>query len=340
MTATDLTVIIPTLDEEALLPVVLDSLAAQQGVRLEVVVTDGGSTDRTVELAAAAALPVRVLTGPAGRGRQLNAAAAIARGEHLLFLHADAAFPDPLALRTGLDLLRQSRVPEQADRVGGRFLIDFGCDRPEFRRMAAKARLDRPGTVHGDQGLLVPRELFREFGPFDESQSMLAETRFADRLRQGGGRWLLLPARIVVSPRRFLVEGVAAREALNGIIMTAGAIGWEGLFRELPNLYRRQGLATPIDLRGVKRRVRSLLAAEPPAQRRLYWERIGRYVRDNAWQVPFRLDLWRDGDRGGGLTDRPGRLLSWYDRRATGWLERRWATVLAGWLARLWLGCR
>ena len=86
-----LSVVIPTLDEEQHIGVTLQALAPARARGAEVLVVDGGSSDGTVALAAASA--DRVLRAPRGRSNQLNAGARAARGDLLLFLHADSIVP-------------------------------------------------------------------------------------------------------------------------------------------------------------------------------------------------------------------------------------------------------
>ena len=92
-----ITVVIPTLDEAARLPLLLADLAADGGLITEVIVVDGGSGDATPTVARLAG--ARVLTAPASRGAQLVAGIAQARGPWLWLLHADARLPRDWHLR-------------------------------------------------------------------------------------------------------------------------------------------------------------------------------------------------------------------------------------------------
>src|SRR5512145_1536444 len=111
----ELSIIIPTLNEAGTLSWLLADLAVQIDIGFEILVSDGDSTDGTGEVAAATLARHRlagaVLTGTAGRGRQLNRGAARARGEWLLFLHADSRLPDPAALAESLAFLRGAGNP-------------------------------------------------------------------------------------------------------------------------------------------------------------------------------------------------------------------------------------
>lgn len=291
MASPELSIIIPTLNEAGALPELLADLARQQGVDFEVIVSDGGSRDDTCRVAAEAfarhRLAGRILQGTAGRGLQLNRGGCEARGDRLLFLHADSRLPDPHALTESLAILRG----EQNSRLGGRFALrfdatggqaDFGCYLCEV-----KARLDLPGTVHGDQGFLLMKDFWRELGGFREDLPVLEDTLLAEEVRRRGG-WLRLPASIVTSPRRFLSEGYAARQTLNALLMNFVMIGWDEPLKRFPELYRSQDRARALELVPIFRLLAKCLAELPPGARRRLWYLTGGYVRANAWQLPLR----------------------------------------------------
>ncbi|HET6308301.1 MAG TPA: glycosyltransferase, partial [Rhodopila sp.] len=110
-----ISVVIPALNEAARMPGLVHALRAEP-VRLEVIVVDGGSADGTTR-AACAAGATRVLSAPRGRGQALAVGAGAARGEALLFLHADSLFP-PGGLAALERLLR-----ERPEVVGGNFRL-------------------------------------------------------------------------------------------------------------------------------------------------------------------------------------------------------------------------
>src|SRR6185369_3163394 len=116
-----------------------------------------------------------------------------------------------------------------------------------YRFYGAKARLDRPGCTHGDQGFLIGADLFARVGPFDPTLPLMEDTFLAERIRKEG-RWLLLPARIKTSPRRFLGEGLLPRQTLNAILMDLAAIGHLGLIQSLKESYRSQHAAQKLKL--------------------------------------------------------------------------------------------
>ena len=340
----ELSVIIPVLNEADTLPALFRTLAFQAETDMETVLCDGGSSDGTValaeRLAGEAPFPVRVITAAAGRARQLNAGAAAAGGDSILFLHADSLFIDRLAFRKGLDRLAARSAETGTDRVAGRFALRFHRQNTApsrgYYHYECKARLDRKGCTHGDQGFLLRRSFFDAVGSFDGSVPMLAETRFAEAVR-AAGQWFLLPAEVHTSARRFEIEGLRERQTLNAVISNFAAAGWEVFFREFSRLYANHDDAGRLDLVSFLRETDRLMATLPLRQRLRLWYDTGRFVRDNAWQ----LALARDTARGFRQRLPPGvgdmRSLTCYDScldRLTDHLPGR---VLAAFLTWLWL---
>ncbi|NJC88332.1 MAG: glycosyltransferase [Desulfuromonas sp.] len=297
----ELSVIIPTLNEAETLPWLLSDLAVQAGVTLEVLVSDGGSADGTCLAAAAAIdrhhLAGQVLTGTPGRGRQLNRGAARARGEWLLFLHADSRLPEPTALVDGLAVLRG----EKSRSLAGRFALRF--DRPgeercfDYYRCEVKARLDLPGTIHGDQGFLLAKDFYCRLGGFREDLPVMEDSLLAEAVRATGA-WRQLPATIVTSPRRFQAEGYAERQRLNALLMNFAMIGWDEPLRRMPEVYRPQGETRPLRLAPFLRLIEGCLGKLPFREQAGIWYRSGGYVRGNAWQLMLRRSARRAFDAG------------------------------------------
>lgn len=317
----ELSVIVPVLNEAATLDGVFRTLAGQREVDLELVVSDGGSTDGTADkarqLTAALPFPATVIEGAPGRGSQMNRGATASRGETLLFLHADSLFPEPLALRQGLDLLA-ARIAARGDAaVAGHFPLRFRRSDPApllgYYYYECKARLHRPDCTLGDQGFLLRRQFFDRVGPFDESFPILEDVRLAVKVRLAG-EWLLLPAEVLTSARRFEAEGLRERQTMNAILMNFAAMGWEPFLRELPRLYRTQEGAKRLDLALLFLRTRELMAALPRRERQRLWQATGAYVRGHAWQVPFYFDVQRNFDRGLPPGAGPTPCLDFHDR--------------------------
>lgn len=301
----DLSVIIPTLNEAEYIEGLLRNLAGQRGPNLEVLVSDGGSADATVAkaLAVAAGLPfpVRVITGGKGRGRQMNTGARAAKGKYLLFLHADSQFPERDALNSALETLEQEMPVNGGHLIAGRFRLRFLRTEanPSFSYFFSecKARLDRTGCTHGDQGFMLSRASFMEAGMFDESCTVLEDTRFAETVRSRG-KWILFEPEILTSARRFESEGEGERQMLNAIIMTLDFLGREDMIRELPGIYSGQKGCGRLRLLPFLDGISRLLHEMPWRARMDFWRGTGRYLCKNAWQPAFALDAGRCFRRG------------------------------------------
>ena len=202
----DLAVVIPTLNEERTIGFCLE--AVTKGPEVEVVVSDGGSTDRTRELAAAAG--ARVVEGARGRGPQLNLGARSAAAGRLLFLHADCRLPDGWwsATRTALDdpatalacfrLHTEPSGGRQRSKLYRRWLRVF-----DLRSFGL-------GLPYGDQGFALRREVFDRVGGFQEIPLMedVALARSCRRL----GRIRRLSLTVRTTARR--AEGHPVRTGL------------------------------------------------------------------------------------------------------------------------------
>jgi rSAM/selenodomain-associated transferase 2 len=203
-------VIIPTLNEASCIATTIASLR-RQGPH-EIIVADGGSSDGTPKLAAAADL---VLAAPRGRAAQMNAGAAHAHGEHLLFLHADCTLADGALAAIGPALRRGA--------IAGCFSMRVAAAGTPFRSIdaAATARVRLTGIAYGDQGLFLRRRDFERLGGFPPLRFM--EDVFFSRRLCRLGRVVVLSQRIHVSPRRWQQSGIV-RQTLRNWMLTALAL--------------------------------------------------------------------------------------------------------------------
>ena len=315
----EISIIIPTLNEAGCLPRLLNDLVRQQGLAIEVVVVDGGSTDATCQVAedvlASSHLSGVCLVCPSGRGRQLNAGASAARSDWLLFLHADSRLHDTSQLLKALEFMRSHQQRQATDASAGRFPLRFDASPAESSLgllfCEVKARLGRPGCIHGDQGLLLPRSFFRRVGPFREDLPVMEDTALAEAIR-AAGQWLLLPGEIETSVRRFQAEGFRERQTLNALMMNFLAIGWLDFFSAAPDIYRQQDRTRPLQLWPFFRLLKNLLSTLPLQRRWAIWLATGGYVRSQAWQLGLALDCRRAYRRAGRTV--PGGWLNFFDR--------------------------
>jgi rSAM/selenodomain-associated transferase 2 len=184
---------VPTLNEAQGIAAALSALRPLRESGVEVVVVDGGSDDDTVTRAVP--LADRVIVAPRGRGSQMNAGAAIARGEVLLFLHADTALPDGAATLIAETLC--------GGRCWGRFdvRIDGRSHWLPAVAMLMNRRSRLTGIATGDQAMFVARAAFASVGGFPDiplmedvelSRRLLARSRpacIARPVTTSGRRW-------------------------------------------------------------------------------------------------------------------------------------------------------
>jgi rSAM/selenodomain-associated transferase 2 len=192
-------VIIPAFNEEYALPATLRHVLEQPGT-YEVIVVDGGSLDRTYEIARQESR-VRVLSAMKGRAPQMNAGARYACGEWLLFLHADTVLPDGALAR--LNTLET----DHAVHAGG-FLHRFsGTDwRLRLISVLDNFRCRRSRIIYGDQAMFVRRMLFERLGGFPD-QPILEDVAFCEKLLRTVTPVLLAPP-VITDSRKFVKMGV------------------------------------------------------------------------------------------------------------------------------------
>ena len=202
MTPARVSVIIPALDEEASIARAIRS--CREAGPCEVIVVDGGSRDRTVEIARARA--DAVIVAPRGRATQMNAGAAVARGKVLLFLHADTLLPAGSAPAV-LGALRDPAVIGGAFRV--RLMPSPGSGRYTRamlwitgRMIGGRACVARAFT--GDQAIFIREEVFRA-GGYPEIP-LMEDIALSRRMRRAG-KTVLLPLRVETSGRRWEAWG-------------------------------------------------------------------------------------------------------------------------------------
>lgn len=229
-----ISIVIPTLEEERYLGRTLRQLQILDPPPYEIVIVDGGSTDRTTDIANATATashtPVRVLTGcDRGRSRQMNAGAAVAMGDILCFLHADTLIPDD-AMAMIATTLTDNQI------VGGGFIslmcgdrgTRWGISLQNYLKTYWTPLIFRPHlflrglrAIFGDQTLFCRRQAFLDCGGFDAELPILEEIDLCFKLVRLGR--LRVVDRVVLSSDRRVARWGSWKASL---LYWAIGLGW------------------------------------------------------------------------------------------------------------------
>jgi len=208
-------IVVPALDEAAGIGASLAALQAFRAAGAELIVVDGGSRDAT--RAIAAPLADRLLEAPRGRASQMNAGAAEARSDVLLFLHADTLLPP--------DALEAIAAALAAGREWGRFDVTIAGGGALLSLVAAmmNARSRLTGIATGDQAIFARREAFERAGRFPAIALMedVALSRALKRI----SRPACLRERVVTSARRWRRHGTVRTIVLMWWLRLAYALG-------------------------------------------------------------------------------------------------------------------
>ena len=230
-----LSVIVPMLNEERTIARTLDSIAAAASgaaAGVEVIVVDGGSSDRSRDQARPRCATLMV--APRGLARQMNAGAAAAHGDALAFVHADTLVPRSFTS----DIAAALADPKV---VGGRFDVRLDDDarilRLVGRLISVRSRLSRTAT--GDQAIFVRREVFERLGRY-RNIDLCEDLDLARRLKRAG-RVACLRSCVTTSARRWRARGVLATTLRMWFVRAAFLLGVPPA--RLTRLYKRGGAA-------------------------------------------------------------------------------------------------
>ncbi len=205
-----ISIIIPTFNEaDEIGRAVASALQARE---VEVLVVDGASTDRTIEIARR--VGVRILEAGRGRASQMNAGAQAARGDVLLFLHADTRLP------SGFEEAVQALMARRRI-VAGAFRLVIDASSAALRLIAAAAnwRARRLQMPYGDQAIFLSSELFRNLGGYADLPFM-EDFEFVRRLRRHG-RIAVLSEPVLTSARRWRQVGTWRTTLINQLAIAA-----------------------------------------------------------------------------------------------------------------------
>lgn len=211
-----LSIIIPTLNEEAAIAALLTDLAPLRARGHQVILADGGSRDRTVETAGSRL--DHVVHTTRSRAAQMNAGAQVAGGEVLWFVHADSRVPAGAADRL-LDAYA-------AGNAWGRFHVRLSGAHPLLRvvEMGMNLRSCITAIATGDQGLFISRRLFDAVGGFPQIP-LMEDVALSKALRRHGRPACIRRPRLQTSSRRWEQNGVLRTVLLMWRLRLAYALG-------------------------------------------------------------------------------------------------------------------
>ncbi len=225
-------IIIPVLNEQDLINPLIQNLRLQALMNTaEVIVVDGDPNGSTINLIHDR--KTTCATSEPGRDRQMNTGAAIARGEILIFLHADTKLPR--------DALKKiAEVLENKQLVAGAFDLAIDSNRLILKYIAARARLrSRLNRIpYGDQAIFIRRAYFEEIGGFKE-MPLMEDIDLMRRIKKDGKRIYILKDRVSTSARRWEKQGAIRTTLRNQVLVTLYYLGVSP--EKLARFYRQHG---------------------------------------------------------------------------------------------------
>ncbi len=191
-----ISIIVPVLNEEKNIEKLLTRLNALHGEK-EIIIVDGGSTDKTVNIAAKYGI---VVESSKGRAIQMNTGANLAKGDILWFVHSDSVVSD--------DSLSKIKRTIEEGHIGGGFSLYFYDLETLFMRYVAwtsNLRAKYLGLIFGDQGLFVRKDIFKRLGGYKEIE-LMEDWEFSKSLHKLG-KTKIINSKIGTSARRFKTGG-------------------------------------------------------------------------------------------------------------------------------------
>jgi len=209
-----ISVIIPALNEENYIAQTLSQLQSLPG-NFEVIVVDGGSADLTLAIVAGFK-DIQLISSPKGRAVQMNKGAALAKGDILLFLHADTILPQNAYAAVAKHM-------EKSDNIGGSFYLKMDKEHPLLRFLTWCSKLSYEFLTYGDQGIFMRKTVFHAIGGY-KPLPFLEDVEIQKRLRRAG-RFKKLDAAVTTSARRFEKTGTLKQLFLDVLLVAAYKVG-------------------------------------------------------------------------------------------------------------------
>jgi len=195
-----ISIIIPTFNEEENIAETIDQVRKRDPghYAIEIIVSDGHSTDRTREIAAKAGATV-VVSQKKGRSAQMNFGASKAKEEILYFLHADSIPPEGFSNYI-LDAVKKNVI-------GGCFRLSFDHQHWFLKANCWFTRFNVNAVRFGDQSLFVTKDVFNKCGGFREDLLMMEDQEIIHRIKKHG-KFTVMNAAVSTSARKYLDNGI------------------------------------------------------------------------------------------------------------------------------------
>ena len=223
-----ISIIIPALNEEDYIGRTLEHTQNLQG-NFEIIVSDGGSTDRTCQIVKKYEM-VRLISSEKGRANQMNAGADIAKGEILLFLHADTLLPENACSSVVQHL-------EKNNNIGGSFRLNFDQDHFLLKIYSWCSKFSAEVFTYGDHAIFMQKEIFEEIQGYKKIP-FLEDIEIQKRLRKAG-KFRKINAAVTTSARRFEKMGTFKQLTMDFLILVFYNLGVSP--RRLKKFYKDHG---------------------------------------------------------------------------------------------------
>jgi len=214
----DFSIIIPVLNEADKINSLIEHLQKQNHESsYEIIVVDGDPQGSTV--GAIQDKDATTITADKGRGKQMNTGASGARGEILIFLHADTILPEHA-------LEKISRAMQDSDYAGGAFDLKIDSDRLFLKYISFRASLrSRWNRIpYGDQAIFIRKKYFDQIGGYQEIP-LMEDVDLMRRIKKDGKKIVILQDKVITSARRWESDGVLFTTLRNQILVRLFYLG-------------------------------------------------------------------------------------------------------------------